>query len=186
MRNLLATLLTSPGVPMLTAGDERGRTQRGNNNAYCTDSELTWVDWSTEPWQEALTDTVRTLTRLRREHPALRPTRFGVEGACTLSANDLSWHDASGDEMSAAGWEDPAARTLQLVAASTPETEEQDTVLLLVHGAESSATVRLPAREGVSRWLPLWSSDDAAVLTSLAPGDAVLVTGPTVVLWQAS
>jgi len=189
MRNLLATLLASPGVPMLTAGDERGRTQRGNNNAYCTDSELTWVDWSTEPWQEALTDTVRTLTRLRREHAALRPTRFGVEGACTPGADDLTWHAASGDEMQPADWEDPAARTVQLVAASTPGGPaggEQDTVLLLVHGAETGASVRLPAREGVSRWLPLWSSDDAAVLTSLAPGDAVLVSGPTVVLWEAS
>jgi glycogen operon protein len=185
MRNLLGTLFVSSGVPMLTAGDERGRTQRGNNNGYCTDSELTWVDWATQPWQQGIHDDVATLTRIRRENPALRPIRFGVEGACTLSANDITWADASGDEMRPDEWEDARVRTLQYVARSTPEHEGPNTVLVLVHGAETTATVRLARTEGVTGWEPLWSSDDSAELRPLEPGDEVLVSSPTVVVFRA-
>lgn len=120
MRNLLATLFVSAGIPMLTAGDERGRTQHGNNNGYCIDSELTWVDWSDEPWQVALRDDVAALARLRAENPALRPVRFGIDGACTLSATQMSWHSASGAEMQPGEWNDVAVRTLQYLATSTP------------------------------------------------------------------
>ena len=80
IRNLLGTLLLSAGIPMLTAGDEFGRTQRGNNNAYCHDSELTWLSWEREDWQLELHAVVRQLIRLRRENPALRPVRFGRWG----------------------------------------------------------------------------------------------------------
>ena len=76
MRNLLGTLLLSAGIPMLTAGDEFGRTQRGNNNAYCHDSPLTWLSWDHAPWQEDLFAHVQRLIRLRSENPALRPSRF--------------------------------------------------------------------------------------------------------------
>ncbi|MBF4578687.1 glycogen debranching protein GlgX [Frigoribacterium sp. VKM Ac-2530] len=185
MRNLLGTLFVSSGVPMLTAGDERGRTQRGNNNGYCTDSELTWVDWATQPWQQGIHDDVATLARIRRENPALRPTRFGVEGACTLSANDITWADASGAEMRQDEWEDPRVRTLQYVARSTPEHEAPNTVLVLVHGAESAAAVTLARAERVVGWEPLWSSDDSAELDPLEPGDEVLVSAPTVVIFRA-
>jgi glycogen operon protein len=185
MRNLLATLFVSSGVPMLTAGDERGRSQRGNNNGYCTDSELTWVDWATQPWQQGIHDDVAALARIRRENPALRPMRFGLEGACTLSANDITWADATGEAMRADEWEDPRVRTLQYVARSTPEHEEQNTVLVLVHGAESTAAVRLARSEGVAGWEPLWSSDDSAELRPLEPGDEVLVSAPTVVIFRA-
>jgi len=190
-RNLLATLFASAGVPMLTAGDERGRTQRGNNNAYCTDSELTWVDWTTAPWQQHLVETVQELTRLRREHPALRPRRSAVAGERVPGSVTVTWHGATGGELRDADWEDPAARTLQYVGASVPEATgdaadaDPDVVLVVVHGSEGRTTVQLPARDGVTRWIPLWSSDDAAVLTSLAPGDGVLLSGPTVLLWEA-
>ncbi|GMA91897.1 glycogen operon protein GlgX homolog [Homoserinibacter gongjuensis] len=80
VRNLLGTLLLSAGVPMLTAGDEFGRSQRGNNNAYCHDSELTWLSWDRSDWQEDLFEVVKTLIRLRRENPALRPVRYGRWG----------------------------------------------------------------------------------------------------------
>ncbi|ROS61957.1 glycogen operon protein [Frigoribacterium sp. PhB160] len=186
MRNLLGTLFASSGVPMLTAGDERGRTQRGNNNGYCTDSELTWVDWTTQPWQQALVDDVTALTRIRAENPALRPTRFGVEGACTLSANDITWCSGSGAEMTPDEWNDPGERTLQYLARSTPEHEEQNTVLVVVHGAETTMPVVLAGQDGVDRWEPLWTSDDSAQLTTLAPGDEVLLSRPTVIIYRAS
>jgi len=186
MRNLLGTLFTSSGVPMLTAGDERGRTQRGNNNGYCTDSELTWVDWATEPWQQGLHDDVATLARIRRENPALRPVRFGLDGACTLSANEISWADAAGEDMRPDEWDDPHVRTVQYVARSTPEHEGPNTVLVLVHGAETTAAVVLATLEGVARWEPLWTSDDSAELVALEPGAEVLVSGPTVAVWRAA
>ena len=86
IRNLLGTLLLSAGIPMLTAGDEFGRTQRGNNNAYCIDSELTWVSWDRDDWQLELFAVVRQLIRLRRENPALRPVRYGRFGEHIPSA----------------------------------------------------------------------------------------------------
>lgn len=185
MRNLLATLFVSAGIPMLTAGDERGRTQHGNNNAYCTDSELTWVDWTDEPWHRDLHDDVSTLARLRAENPALRPSRFGLDGACTLSANEMSWHSASGDEMRPDEWNDPGVRTLQYLAVSTPEHEAPNTVLVVVHGAETSVTVTLPRHEGVTSYDALWSSDDRSLPHDTAPGDELIVSGPTVVLFRA-
>jgi glycogen operon protein len=185
MRNLLATLFVSSGVPMLTAGDERGRTQRGNNNGYCTDSELTWVDWATQPWQQGLVDDVVALTRIRAENPALRPTRFGAEGASVPGADEITWFAASGAEMRSDDWDDPGGRTLQYVARSTSEHEAPNTVLVLVHGAESSVAVTLPTHDGAGAWVPLWTSDDSADLRPLAPGDEVIVSGPTVVVCRA-
>ena len=76
MRNLLGTLLLSTGVPMLNAGDEFGRSQRGNNNPYSQDNEISWMSWDLEPWQEDLLETTRHLVRLRREHPVLRQRAF--------------------------------------------------------------------------------------------------------------
>ncbi len=75
-RNLLATLLLSQGVPMLLAGDERGHTQQGNNNAYCQDNEIGWIDWTPTPEREALLGFVRRLIALRRDHPSFRRRDF--------------------------------------------------------------------------------------------------------------
>jgi len=184
MRNLLATLFVSAGIPMLTAGDERGRTQHGNNNGYCIDSELTWVDWSDEPWQVALRDDVAALARLRAENPALRPVRFGVDGACTLSATQMSWHSASGAEMQPGEWNDAAVRTLQYLATSTPEHEAPNSVLVIVHGAETIIEVTLPTVDGVEGYEPLWSSDDRRLPDAGRPGETVSISGPTVVVYR--
>jgi glycogen operon protein len=105
MRNFLATLFVSQGVPMLLYGDERGRTQRGNNNAYCQDNELTWLDWSLDEEGHALLDFVKRLARLRAEHPVLRRRRFfhgrRVHG---LDVRDIVWLKPSGDEMGERDW----------------------------------------------------------------------------------
>ena len=76
MRNMLATLLLSQGTPMLLAGDEFGRTQQGNNNAYCQDNEISWVDWNLARTRRALIRFVQKLTALRRKYPILRRSRF--------------------------------------------------------------------------------------------------------------
>jgi glycogen operon protein len=182
VRNLLGTLLLSAGIPMLTAGDEFGRTQRGNNNAYCHDDELTWLSWEREPWQLELLGVVKQLTRLRRENPALRPVRYGRFGETTPSASQMDWYNKQGLSMSPDDWDSPAERTLQFLAASTPELEEFNRILLVVHGLETTVTVTLPQHEGVTGYRLLWDSSrdelpsDDALLHS--PGDSLEV-GPT-------
>ncbi|WP_284252915.1 glycogen debranching protein GlgX [Pseudolysinimonas kribbensis] len=185
IRNLLGTLLLSAGVPMLTAGDEYGRSQNGNNNAYCQDSELTWLDWSGRAdWQRDLHDVVRQLTRLRRENPALRPVRFGRWGETTPSASQMDWYNKQGLSMSLEDWDSPAERTLQFLAASTPEFEDFNRILLVVHGLETTVTVTLPEHEGVAGYTLLWDSsrDDLAdAELEHGPGDE-LELGPTSML----
>tara|TARA_Y100000814_G_scaffold292670_1_gene271837 strand:- start:213 stop:2264 length:2052 start_codon:yes stop_codon:yes gene_type:complete len=181
IRNLLGTLLLSAGVPMITAGDEFGRTQRGNNNAYCHDSELTWMAWDREPWQQELHAVVRELTRLRRENPALRPVRFGRWGETTPSASQMDWYNKQGLAMSEADWDSPAERTLQYLAASTPEHESSNRILLVVHGLETDVTVTLPEHEGVNGYTLLWDSvheDVADRAEEFVPGHDLEV-GPT-------
>src|SRR5690606_37105624 len=124
MRNLLGTLLLSAGIPMLTAGDETGRTQNGNNNAYAHDSDLTWLDWDFAGWQEDLRAHVSHLTRLRRENAALRPSRYARRDVHTPHASNLDWFNQNGESMEEAQWTDPAHRTLQYVAESTPVHEK--------------------------------------------------------------
>ena len=164
IRNLLGTLLLSAGMPMLTAGDEFGRSQNGNNNAYCHDSVLTWLPWEREDWQEDLLLVSQKLLRLRRENPALRPVRYGVFGERTPSATQMDWFNKDGLSMSIEDWNSVTERTLQYLAASTPEFEEFNRILLIVHGSELPVTVVLPEHEGVSFYELLWNSaDDSAV-----------------------
>lgn len=188
MRNLLGTLLLSAGVPMLTAGDEFARTQRGNNNAYCHDSSLTWLSWQHEPWQEDLFAHVRELIRLRQANPALRPTRFARSGESTPSASVMAWYDERGEMMSEDRWTNPAHRTLQYVATSTPEFEDANTVLLMVHGDERPIDVTLPFVDGVERYVPVWSSADerpTAQEGASLPGDTVSLIGTSMRLFVA-
>ena len=188
MRNLLGTLLLSAGVPMLTAGDEFGRTQRGNNNAYCHDSALTWLSWDHAPWQRDLQEHVTSLLRLRRANPALRPGRFARLGEHTPSASLMEWYDEHGETMSSERWTNPAHRTLQYVATSTPEFEEANRILLIVHGNEQPIDVTLPLIDGVSRYVSLWSSADehpTVDASVFAPGDVIDVTATSMRLFRA-
>jgi len=184
IRNLLGTLLLSAGVPMLTAGDEFGRSQRGNNNAYCHDSELTWLSWEREDWQVELHAATRHLLELRRANPALRPVRFGRFGETTPSATQMDWYNKQGLSMSLEDWDSPAERTLQYLAASTPEFEDFNRILLVVHGLETDVTVTLPEHEGVTGYTLLWDSSQDDITgrePEHAPGEQLPV-GPTSIL----
>jgi isoamylase len=107
-RNLLATLLLSDGVPLLLGGDELGRTQRGNNNAYCQDNEISWVDWTRA--DRDLLEFVARVCRLRREHAVFRRTRF-------FTAGELRWLRPDGQVMQAADWSNPGARAVAVGGA---------------------------------------------------------------------
>ena len=188
MRNLLGTLLLSAGVPMITAGDEFGRTQRGNNNAYCHDSALTWLDWEHAPWQKDLFAHVQRLIRLRQENPALRPIRFARRDRTTPSASVMEWYDENGETMSSERWTNPSHRTLQYVAASTPETERFNRILLIVHGNEQPIEVTLPDVAGVRDYVSLWSSAEerpALDRPARGPGDVVTMPPTSMHLFRA-
>jgi glycogen operon protein len=186
IRNLLGTLLLSAGLPMITAGDEFGRSQRGNNNAYCHDSDLTWLPWEHEDWQDNLLTISTKLLRLRRENPALRPVNFGVFGETVPSASQMDWFNKDGVSMSIEDWDSPAERTLQYLAASTPEFEKFNRILLIVHGLESDETVTLPQHEGVSSYELLWNSAaDDAPAEEHTPGTKLTITGTSMQLFRA-
>ncbi len=188
MRNLLGTLLLSAGIPMLTAGDEFGRTQRGNNNAYNQDSELTWLPWDHDDWQDDLLEVTRQLIQLRRENPALRPVRYGKWGETVPSATQMDWYNKQGLAMDEEDWNSPAERTLQYLAASTPEFEEFNRILLIVHGLEDDVTVCLPQHEGVASYTLLWDSaveDATESMAEHAPGTELTVAGTSMQLFRA-
>ncbi len=189
IRNLLGTLLLSAGIPMLTAGDEFGRTQRGNNNAYCHDSELTWLQWEGRPlWQNELLVVSEQLLRLRRENPALRPSRYGIFGETTPSATQMDWYNKEGVVMSLTDWDSPEERTLQYLAASTPEFEAFNRILLIVHGLEDDVTVILPSHDGVAGYSLLWDSSLDELIDPIVdylPGSPLTVAGASMQLFRA-
>ena len=190
IRNLMGTLLLSAGIPMITAGDEFGRSQRGNNNAYCQDSELTWLGWGErDEWQDELLAVTKTLLRLRRENPALRPVRYARFGETVPSASQMDWYNDHGLSMRDRDWNSPGARTLQYLAASTPEFEEFNRILLVVHGLEKDVTVTLPKHAGVAGYTLLWDSarDDLdGVPLEHRPGTKTVISGASMQLFRAS
>ncbi len=158
-RNLLGTLLLSTGVPMLAAGDELGRTQGGNNNAYSRDDRISWLDWDLDDAQRDLLATTTHLLRLRREHPALRQREFfGARAAHTDGTRDLAWFAADGSPMDDVRWHDPQARVLQAFLHGQPAGGRS--MLLVLCGAPSDAEVTLPGTPWATSYELLFDSAD--------------------------
>ena len=144
-RNLVATLAFARGVPMLSHGDELGRTQAGNNNAYCHDGPLTWVDWSLDEARGEFLEFVRRAFALRRASPALVRESFFTEG-------EIEWLDADARPLSAADWNGAERRSLTVRVAGPPP------ALLLLNAGARSVSFRLPEPPPASRWRGLLSS----------------------------
>ena len=125
MRNFLATLFFSQGIPMLLAGDELGRSQLGNNNSYCQDNEISWVDWDAADKYADLIDFVAALSALRKAHPVFRRRRFfsGQAGDSTDGQRDIMWLTPSGAEMTGADWNSGYARALAVCVNGDAITE---------------------------------------------------------------
>ncbi|MCQ1948306.1 MULTISPECIES: glycogen debranching protein GlgX [unclassified Arthrobacter] len=136
-RNLMATLTMSLGVPMLTAGDEIGRSQRGNNNAYCQDNELSWLNWNLDDAAQRMLSTTRELLRLRREYLASQPYRFPADRRQSF----LLWFDQEGKPMTPEQWSDPATRVVQVLIGSGDGSLNG---LMVLNGTLSDVEVRLP------------------------------------------
>lgn len=156
-RNLIATLLFSAGIPMITAGDERGKSQNGNNNAYCQDNVMTWLNWDLTRQQQDLEDTVAYLTKLRRENPVLRPKAFGDFNEANESQDLLRWYNQAGEIMSEENWHDQECRTISRYSERALDSEK-NALLLIIHGSEASIEVTLPKPDGVTGYELLWNS----------------------------
>ncbi|WP_030436676.1 glycogen debranching protein GlgX [Actinoplanes subtropicus] len=189
-RAMLTTLLLSFGVPMLLGGDELGRTQRGNNNAYCQDNEISWYHWSAPDRQ--LTAFTRTLIELRRTHPVFRRRRFltGVETA------ELGWFTPAGTPMTIDDWRDPGARclTLYLDGADAPDQDEQgdplldDDFLITVNAWWEPVDFVLPGARDGRAWQPLidtYEPTGSATGGAVAAGARVTVRPRSIVVLHA-
>ncbi len=156
-RNLMATLMVSQGVPMVRGGDELGQSQSGNNNAYCQDNEISWLDWSLTPEQQRFLEFTRQMIHMRLTHPVLHRRQFfqgrSIRGA---GIKDISWFDPNGTEMADDAWNAPSVRSLGVRLAGDAIEEHTErgervtgqTLLLLLNADErpiSFAVPRLPA-----------------------------------------
>jgi glycogen operon protein len=151
MRNILVTLFFSQGVPMLQAGDEFARTQRGSNNAYCQDNEISWVDWHLRSVNQDLLRFVQLLARLRRRHVEFRRETFLKGAASRASVKDVTWLNVGGTEMKQGEWQDGNLRTLGIWFGK--RNDFQGRLLLLVNAADSEQTFTLPAASADEPWI---------------------------------
>ncbi len=185
-RNFLATLMLSQGVPMLLAGDELGHTQRGNNNAYCQDNELSWLDWTLDDARRQLLEFARRVIALRRAHPAFRRRDF-FQGRPLSGggAKDILWLKPDGAEMTAEEWEREHARCLgvYLSGAGLAEVDRyghpvrDDDFLLLFNSHHEDIAFVLPALAGEP-----WSALIDTALEPAAPDPRRLASGETYAL----
>jgi glycogen operon protein len=194
-RSLVSTLLLSQGVPMLEMGDELWRTQRGNNNPYCHDSELTWLNWAMTAEARGMLAFVRDLVALRKRHRLFRRHDF-LRGVITGQSpgKDITWLRPDGREMSDSDWADPpfAAIAFRLdgeaIDQHGSELPSDDTFLLLMNGEGDTVTFYLPERAFGQAWRVVVDSRDAPsvgdVMTS--PGSIDLVGGSFVAMIDVS
>jgi glycogen operon protein len=164
LRNLLGTTLIAAGVPMLLGGDEIGRTQRGSNNAYCQDNEISWFDWDLQPWQEDLRTSIARLIELRKAHTVLRPSRFydGVDEnpRDQLYRADSAWFTKDGEHENDDWWEDPSTRVVQFMRSLSQEGEAD--ALVVINGSRGPADVTIPEDDGAP-WVLAWDSAEDRV-----------------------
>ncbi|WP_375433204.1 glycogen debranching protein GlgX [uncultured Friedmanniella sp.] len=192
-QNLMATLLLSAGVPMLTAGDEIGRTQGGNNNAYCQDSPVSWVHWDTASEWADLTELSRRLLQLRAEHPVLRRTEYR-HGAQLLDATgapsgrkNLAWFGGHDGEMTSDDWTDGTRRTLGVyLADDDPDRTQDEAYLIWFHGGSDPVQVDLPAGSWAHTYTVVAHTGHDGEMTTdkLSAGSHLELPGRTVVVLQ--
>jgi len=181
-RNLMATLLLSQGVPMICAGDELGHTQRGNNNAYCHDSELTWLEWDLDAEGKEFLEFVRRVIALRRDQPVFqRRTFFQGRNIRGVEVQDISWLAPTGEEMQDEAWGEGFVRCLGLRLAGDRigELNERgerivgDTLLILLNGHHEAIPFTLPAHRPGQRWERLLDTAIPEEGSAMAVAEAV-------------
>ncbi|MBO3748145.1 glycogen debranching protein GlgX [Streptosporangiaceae bacterium NEAU-GS5] len=179
-RNFLATLFVSQGVPMMTAGDEIGRTQMGNNNAYCQDNELSWIDWSLVKTETELLQFVRVLAKFRRDHPVFRRRRFFSGHTDKDGTRDIVWLTPAGKEMADSDWHTGYAKSLAVyvngdaISEPGPRGEKiyDDSFLLLINAHHENLTFTLPGPGFAPNWVPVLDTTDETFREDVYPDEA--------------
>jgi glycogen operon protein len=159
LRNFLATLLLSQGTPMLLAGDEFGRTQKGNNNAYCQDTEISWLNWNITEKGKALIQFAKKLANLRHKYPILRRNRF-LTGQYVeeVGVKDVTWINANGSEMTSEHWQDGGMDCFGMLldgraqATGIRKSSQDATLLMVINGHSDLVEFTLPECYGGMQW----------------------------------
>jgi isoamylase len=179
MRNFLATLILSQGVPMLCGGDEIARTQHGNNNAYCQDNELSWFTWSRTPAQQRLLEFTSKLIHLRLDHPNLHRRKFFQDRVIRGSVvRDIAWYNTDGNEFSDEAWNTAWNRALALMlnGKTLQITDDDghpiydDCFLLLVNASHEGVEFTLPASPSGTPWVQVLDTEN--IDDPFTPADA--------------
>jgi len=176
-RNFLMTLVLAHGTPMIMAGDEFGRSQGGNNNAYCQDSPISWASWAEEDTWDELISFVNNLTGMRAAHPVLAPAGF-------VHHPDLAWMNGTGGEMGEDDWHDTSRRLLGMFSR-----DKDEAFILWLYAGADPITLTLPDKSwGTSYRVLLHTGEDGELPVagvSLNPGTTLTLPGRTAVLMQA-
>jgi len=192
-RSLLATLAFSQGVPMLSHGDEIGRSQDGNNNAYCHDGPLTWLDWQLDDRRRELLEFTRRVFRMRAENPVLRRSSFfSGHPIGETGSKDVTWLRPDGAEMSLGDWEDPSRRVLGMwvPGEANDEVDERgrpiqgETLLLLLNGSDLPCRFELPRPPREGRWEERLDTAREDALPLEADGFTVAAHGLALLAWR--
>jgi glycogen operon protein len=193
-RNFLATLFLSQGVPMLLGGDEMGRSQQGNNNAYCQDNELSWFDWALRDENLALLGFTRRLMDFRCAHPVVRRRKwFQGRPLRGEKVADIAWLVPSGDEMSDEQWQESHAKSLGvfLNGDAIPQKNQDgepivdDSLRILFNAWDQGVEFTMPPERFGTRWEVVFDTTDPTIeegSQSWKPGDSLIATGRSVVL----
>ncbi|HET6699734.1 MAG TPA: glycogen debranching protein GlgX [Nocardioidaceae bacterium] len=195
-RNFLTTLLLSQGVPMLAHGDELGRTQQGNNNVYCQDNELAWVDWDLDDERQALLDFARRVVGLRHDHPVFRRRRFFAGENGSGPVGDIAWFRADGDEMGDEDWGSDQALMVFVNGEAIPEPDRRgeqvrdDSFLVAFNAGPDERTFTIPDAVYGEGWHFLLDTSDDEIgrvsvfddAATVVPGTELTVTGRSVVV----
>ena len=193
-KNLLATLLLSTGVPMLTMGDEIRRTQRGSNNPYSQDNEISWVDWDVDPAAQEVYDLVAKLLHLRREHPVFRQKAFfSGRSVSDDGVKDIAWFGGNGHELTDTEWFDHSQQTLCMyldgrgIRSRGPRGElvVDDSFLVVLHAGADDLELTLPGHPWAASYQLVLDTGAHPPDTVHEPGSSLSVAGRSVLLFRA-
>jgi glycogen operon protein len=194
MRNFFATLLLSQGVPMISHGDEIGRTQQGNNNAYCQDNESTWINWNLTEEQKQLCEFVRTLVHFRMSQAGLRRRRY-FQGRSIRGGKDVAWLAPDGREMTDEAWNADFVRSLgmQLSGVGIEEVDERgepivgDTLLVLLNAHSEKVSFTLPELEPDQQWQRVFDTTEVdEAVRAFKPGGRYALQGRSVAAFKVA
>ena len=194
IRNFLATLLLSQGVPMICGGDEFARSQLGNNNAYCQDNELTWYDWKLDESRVRLMEFTRKLVKLRLTHPNLHRRKFFQDRTIRNSVvRDIAWYGADGNEMPEEAWNTEWTRSMAIMlngktlqaADENGDPLKDDSFLVLVNASHEGVEFKLPAVPNGAPWRQVMDTENIDdPFKSAKVGETVIVGGRSMMVFS--